>query len=512
MDTQNPLEELSLLFSKDGLLHTDLVRLNASIDKLSSTLKSRAGVTDEDDEDAGKTKRTFSSDLKAFGSGLILQRERANIGKYFNINKSLPESVEKNNRKELDKIDPVMNKEDVLEKDKVEPSIPKTILSEKDKVAPSIPETILSEKDKVEPSFDAKAYDTEALSPPLGIVEPTKEKEDTSNLQSESDNKILSDMVEVLIDLRDDKSQKQILDEAIAIRTIISDQAKKVALPAGIEPNSEDSKQEDREKLAEAIARRLEDVIGSLGSGGLGIPDLIDRTPGKPGGKTPPKVPSGAPSGGSAGGAGKILGLGGKLLGGAGLAYSAYEASEFLDETGYGNKMNEGAGKTAETAFRENVAPAIDPLKAGVSADEARAALENGSTRDIEKLGGREALENIVKNKETTPTRSIQKISSNYTAEEANSARANFASTDPRRVDVQPKETQLKLSDILNNIDAENTSLKMFNQTGGNQMIAPIVSSRTINNNEQTILAAPSVPHSNYSGLQKFQNKVNNFY
>jgi len=402
----------------------------------------------------------------------------------------------------------------MLSEKEIAPKIEPTI-SEKDKVEPVVSEPMLSEKDKVEPLFDIKSYDPASIKPTLDMIEPTKEKEDKLNTQSDSDNKILSDMVEVLIDLRDDKSQKQILNEAIAIRKIISDQSKKVELPAGVEPNSEESKQEDREKLAEAIARRLEAVMGSLG-GGLDIPDLMDRKPGKPGkpgGKTP--------RGGGAGGAsrvGKILGLGGKLLGGAGLAYGAYEASEFLDETGYGDKMAEGAGKKAETAFRENVSPTIDPVKAGVSADEAKAALENGSLRDIEKLGGREALENIVKGKKTNNARSIstatpiEKITSNYTAEEANSARANFASSDPRRIDVQPKENQVTVKDILNQVNEENTQLKMFSDTSqATQMIAPIISNKTINNTEQTFVGPSPSPHSSTNSYMRWQNRRNAF-
>ena len=548
-DTLNPLSEISLLFGRDGLAHKDLESLTDAITNLSSTLEKRTGKSKEKEEPAvgnlfkdikdfskgffdtavknpfKYTKNTLVS-AKDFITGKSTMPE--NLGKVETPEESIPQTTEQPKIEptldkevapkiettitEKDKVEPVVSEPMLSEKDKVEPVVSEPMLSEKDKVEPVVSKPMLSEKDKVEPLFDTKAYDPATIKPTLDMVEPINQKEDKANLQSNADNKILSDMVEVLNDLRDDKSQKQILNEAIAIRKIISDQAKKVELSAGVEPNSEESKQEDREKLAEAIARRLENVMSNLGSGGLGIPDLMDRKPGKPAGKTPSKTPGGASGGGRFG---KILGLGGKLLGGASLAYGAYEASEFLGETGYSDKMAEGAGKKAEAAFRENVAPTIDPIKAGISVDEAKAALENGSPRDIEKLGGKEALENIVKGKETNNMRTIQKITSGNTAEEANIARAKFASTDPRRIDninVEPKEKQVNIKDILNKVNEENTQLKMFSDTTqSTQMIAPIVSNKTINNTEQTIVGASPSPHPTTNSFMRWQNKRSAF-
>jgi hypothetical protein len=182
-----------------------------------------------------------------------------------------------------------------------------------------------------------------------------------------------------------------------------------------------------------------------------------------------------------------------------------------------------GIGKTdflknansGQNTAKETVKPkTFDPKAAGISADEAKAALENGSPRDIEKLGGKEALENIVNGKETNNTRSIstatpvEKITSNYTAEEANSARANFASSDPRRIDVQPKENQVTVKDILNQVNEENTQLKMFSDISqAAQMIAPIVSNKTINNTEQTIVGSSPSPHSSTNSYMRWQNR-----
>lgn len=148
----------------------------------------------------------------------------------------------------------------------------------------------------------------------------------------------------------------------------------------------------------------------SAGNGGIGLLDLLDALPSKktidpgkpttkppagnpsPGNPPPGKPPAGTPPAAKIPG---LLKLGGRLLAGAGLALGAYEASEFLDETGYGDKMKTGAGQSAEKAFRSFVAPTIDPVKAGVTRDQAIAALENGSPRDIEKLGGKDALMKI---------------------------------------------------------------------------------------------------------------------
>ena len=141
---------------------------------------------------------------------------------------------------------------------------------------------------------------------------------------------------------------------------------------------------------------------GGGSSGGIDLPDIIpgggSDKPGKekPKAKTPKgKIPKGKiPIPGKLG----MGAIGGRIALGtglAGLALGAYEASEFLDETGYGDKMAEGAGQNAEKAFKENVAPTIDPVKAGVTKEQAIAALENGSPRDIEKLGGKDALMKI---------------------------------------------------------------------------------------------------------------------
>jgi hypothetical protein len=574
-DTLNPLSEISLLFGRDGLAHKDLESLTEAITDLISTLEKRTGKPKEKDKEDAVVGNLFK-DIKDFSrgvfdtavknpfkyskntvvsgiNGIVSGAKAVGAAKDFISNKVTGKSTMSDNLSKVETPEeaiPQINEQPKIEptfETEAPPKIEPTI-SEKDKVQPVVLEPMLSDKDKVEPVFDTKAYDTASIKPTLDMVEPTKEKEDKSNIQSDSDNKILSNMVEVLIDLRDDKSQKQILNEAIAIRKIISDQAKATALPAGIEPNSEESKQEDREKLAEAIARRLEDVMGNLGGGGI---PMLSRP-------APAGIPSAAATGaGSALLAGSVIG--GVAASGAALSYGATNVLQSMSKeqrtqlTGdvgsdtsmaaailnqgdqlpeerakeeSDNKLLEkapwytrmyGIGKTdflknansGQDTAKETIKPkTFDPKAAGISADEAKAALENGSERDIEKLGGKEALENIVNGKETNNTRSIQKITSNYNTEEANSARANFASSDPRRVDVQPKENQVTVKDILNQVNEENTQLKMFSDTSqATQMIAPIVSNKTINNTEQTIVGSSPSPHPSTNSFMRWQNR-----
>ncbi len=130
----------------------------------------------------------------------------------------------------------------------------------------------------------------------------------------------------------------------------------------------------------------LMDKIGSL---------LQRRVPAKTPPKTKPpktkppktklpktKLPSGL--------SGALRGAG-KLLGPAGLAIGAYEASEFLKETGYGEKMAKGAGRLAEKTFREKN---TDFSQLPVTPQQAQDLLR-GSQRDIDAFGGKERLEKI---------------------------------------------------------------------------------------------------------------------
>ncbi len=82
--------------------------------------------------------------------------------------------------------------------------------------------------------------------------------------------------------------------------------------------------------------------------------------------------------------------------------WDVYEAMKWARSSGLPEELSKGAGKDAQNAFR-NLVIQIDPTKAGITQDQAAAALESGSERDIFALGGRELLERIA-NPATTLT------------------------------------------------------------------------------------------------------------
>ena len=94
--------------------------------------------------------------------------------------------------------------------------------------------------------------------------------------------------------------------------------------------------------------------------------------------------------------AGRGLGVAAKVAGTVaaplGLAMGAYEASEYLKETGYGDRMAKGEGGRAEKAFREKK---TDFSSQPLTADEAKSILDGNNPRDIEAFGGKERLEKI---------------------------------------------------------------------------------------------------------------------
>jgi len=356
----------------------------------------------------------------------------------------------------------------------------------------------------------------------------TKEPDISKNTilqQDENQNKVLADMVAVLIDMRDDKSQKQLLDETISIKKLLTDQGKKVEINKGLEPNNEESKQEDREKLAEAIARKLSETLQENGIGGansFGLPsDLPDRPdrrgrsrrqvrasvggaspttsgggkfklPAMPTGLSMPKIPPGV--GMAAGAAGTALGVGGLLLG-------AYDASEYLDETGYGDAMNEGAGKEAEKAFKNINA---DFSKLDITPEQAQDILDQpdspGKQRDLKAFGGEDELKKKASERKQFEQSSLRKY--DYVAPK----------TSPKIDPFEPKPTETDVGKILNEVNDKNTELKMFNSSSAApQMLAPIISNKTINNTEQTMIASTPSPHSTASSFVKWQMNRSNY-
>lgn len=142
------------------------------------------------------------------------------------------------------------------------------------------------------------------------------------------------------------------------------------------------SKASSPDSLFDGIASSLKTIVDVLSSSSDSI-DLPDSGKGKGKGK--------GGKGGKPSKFSKFGKLGGRVLGVAGLAVGAYEASEYLKETGYGGRMAKGEGGRAEKAFREKN---TDLSSQALTAEQAQDILK-GSPRDIEAFGGKEKLEKI---------------------------------------------------------------------------------------------------------------------
>ena len=518
MATSQTADSLSKLSSEmRGSLPTinskDIDSLTNSIDNLTKILNKRTGKfkkpSDKTNEDNDDKPRTLFGDIKDFGKGFISQA--AETKKYVFCGKNtMPENLDLNNKNEPEE-------------------------------------------------------------------------------KNESKVLTLSQFKNELVKIKNTQFEKNLLAEVVVIRKIIALKSglgdTKSTIPqalngSGLEPNSDEDKQKDRELLAEAIADKLKNLGNAGGIGGIDI-----FGPPKPKAKVPPT----AKTPGKMGLGGKI-GLAGKLLGGAGLALGAYEASEFLGETGYGDKMAAGAGKDAEKAFRENVSPKIDPNKMGMTPEEARNAL-GGSERDIEKLGGREALLKIANtdiqssksskdlkeqirineqslktsgpmlNKEysdklqtdidtlnkriptadmpdqmaaetarlnryanietkqssvpsNTPIANIETKQSSITAENVNSNKPNTlegnldkSGTNNLLKQLEVPSTGDKKYDFLKKIENENMDLKNSSESIS-QILAPMISNRTVDNSTQTFVTSPPKPYPTMSGYNPWQSRV----
>jgi hypothetical protein len=241
---------------------------------------------------------------------------------------------------------------------------------------------------------------------------------------------ILSDMVDVLKLIKGDKTQLKIYDDIIELKKIIKDLNDISAKT--IEPNDEAAKQEDREKLAEAIARRLSDLLGEGEDGSApGIFDKNKKTGNTPkptggvpggGGGTPP-APQGGTQGGGGGGTGKIIGGAvalSRIAGPAGVAVLIASAVDELagllgvnDDAG-GKKLKEYPQELDD--IQEKQLELIDPFysKVGVFAraqEKFHSFIGLNETQQAEKrlrvetdfLVINEGIKNLDKNKDLTP-------------------------------------------------------------------------------------------------------------
>jgi hypothetical protein len=371
----------------------------------------------------------------------------------------------------------------------------------------------------------------------------TKEQDITKNTvlqQDENQNKVLADMVAVLIDMRDDKSQKQLLDETISIKKLLTDQGKKVEINKGIEPNTEDSKQEDREKLAEAIARHLGEILGgNIGNSGSIVPDVDADGKKKPGG-TKPKitVPSGR------------IPRAGPLAAGM-IGYGLYDAGRdgpIVDPDRPAEAAISTANDAGVKAIRESllgpdtpvkeiplkeslspgeeITPAIEPAMSKSQTNVSTSKLKNinkdvNEQQETQKDKLKDApwytrmygigKEDYLK---TLPAKKTSDQEASEWMQRQKELQKTYPNkkTSPKIDPFEPKTTETGVGKILNEANDKNTELKMFNSSSAApQMLAPIISNKTINNTEQTMIANSPSPHSSASSFVKWQMNRSNY-
>ena len=216
-DNDKILSELTELFGKNGIVQKDFSELKESIKSLTDTLSNK--------KEEDKKQRTIAGDWKDFTQEIkdsLWNRPKTYItGK---------KDTYKDNKEESDNVD------------------------------------VKNTKDESDIKFKKKGKPKSVASQENSKIEITR-------------NKILSDMVEVLIDLKDDKTQSKINLELLEINRLIT--STKNNFKNKIEPNDDAAKQEDQEKLAEAIARRLSDIVTT---GKSGVPNIPSK-------KIPPVIP-----------------------------------------------------------------------------------------------------------------------------------------------------------------------------------------------------------------------------
>jgi hypothetical protein len=86
-----------------------------------------------------------------------------------------------------------------------------------------------------------------------------------------------------------------------------------------------------------------------------------------------------------------VLNTAGRIAGPAGLAYNAYEAANYAQQAELGNRLAQGEGKLAQTAFRNM----NTQYGAPITREQAITVLQSNNPRDIQAFGGIEKLRAI---------------------------------------------------------------------------------------------------------------------
>lgn len=88
-----------------------------------------------------------------------------------------------------------------------------------------------------------------------------------------------------------------------------------------------------------------------------------------------------------------------RVLGPAGMAYDAYQAQQFAEESQVGPRLAKGEGAIAPQAFRNMNVPYGQGFTNSMTPDQASAVLESGSARDIQAFGGQDYLTQLIRKK-----------------------------------------------------------------------------------------------------------------
>ena len=86
-----------------------------------------------------------------------------------------------------------------------------------------------------------------------------------------------------------------------------------------------------------------------------------------------------------------VLNTVGRVAGPAGLAYNAYQAADYAQQAGLGNRLASGEGRLAQQVFHNQ----NTQYGAPITRDQARAVLQSGNARDIAAFGGQTRLQQL---------------------------------------------------------------------------------------------------------------------
>ena len=360
-------------------------------------------------------------------------------------------------------------------------------------------------------------------------------KDTTKVVDKDGSTTILSDMVDVLNALKDDTTQIKIYDQIVELKKTISDLNSITSKT--IEPNDEAAKQEDREKLAEAIARRLSEVMGGEDGSGFGFG--ADRNKKTDGPQKQPPAKSGA---------GKILGGAAALIPRAAPVAAAVlvlnAADQAVGMTGVNKEDGKELGEYPEEldTIQEEQLKILNPTFSAIGTfSKGLGKVESFiGMSEIEKLQTRkrieaefvlinQGIENLDSNTDITPEQKKrvleleeqrQRIIKRSPKVESKSVVDNMQVTSPNvneelktlespsvTPSVMPKGPDVvPSSDKLSTLEEENSELKYEPARSDNSPLV-LSSNKTINNRETNSMGDSITPYPMYGTFDRWQDK-----